>query len=206
MINEKLLRLFLFIAVAVIHLWLLFFIVFDVNSLKQEASENARVMKVADLDEEPPPPPPPEEKEEIPMVEAIAEEMIEAEEIPVQIIVAPGTLTTQPNLNAAPTWDDYLPQHLISVPPQFDERVIASGLIYPPIALRAGIEGRVILDLFVDRNGVVQRALVLREEPEGRGFGEAALRAFTGITGSPAYANDEPVSARFRYPVRFSIR
>jgi protein TonB len=204
--NEKLLRLFLFIAVAVIHLLLLFFIVFDVNSLKQEASELARVMKVADLDEEPPPPPP-EEKEEIPMVEAIAEEMIEAEEIPVQIIVAPGTLTTPPsNINAAPSWDDYLPMHLISTPPKFDERLIAAGLIYPPIALRAGIEGRVILDLFVDRNGVVQRALVLREEPEGRGFGEAAVRAFTGISGSPASANDEPVSARFRYPVRFTIK
>ena len=199
--NEKILRPLLFAAVAVIHLLLLFFIVFDVNSLKQEAAELARVMKVTDLDEEPPPPPP--EEEEIPMVEAIAEEMIEAEEIPVQIIVAPGTLTTPSNINAAPSWDDYLPMHQISVAPDFDQRVIASALIYPPIALRAGIEGRVILDLFVDRNGVVQRVLVLREDPEERGFGEAAVRAFTGITGSPAYANGEPVSVRYRYPVRF---
>jgi protein TonB len=81
-----------------------------------------------------------------------------------------------------------------------------SSLVFPPIALRSGIEGRVILELFVDKNGTIQRIMILREEPQDRGFGEAALKAFSGKQGTPAMANGEPVSARYRYPVSFRIR
>jgi protein TonB len=79
-------------------------------------------------------------------------------------------------------------------------------LVYPPIALRSGIEGRVILELFVDRTGAVQKIVILQENPLDRGFGEAAVRAFTDRKGVPAYANGEPVSARYRYPVTFKLK
>jgi len=46
----------------------------------------------------------------------------------------------------------------------------------------------------------------LQENPQDRGFGEAAVKAFTGKRGIPAYANEEPVSARYRYPVSFKIK
>jgi len=187
----------LFLAVAVIHVLLLFLIAFNVKTASQEAEENARVMKLTDIAEAPPPPP-----EELPQVEAIAETMIETETVPLQTIVAPGSL----NSNADTSWDNYLPIHKVSEPPRFDERDITSALMYPPIALRSAIEGRVILELFVDRNGLVQRITILREEPKDRGFGEAAVKAFTGRRGSPAYANGEPVSARYRYPVSFKIK
>jgi protein TonB len=78
--------------------------------------------------------------------------------------------------------------------------------VYPPIALRSGIEGRVILELFIDRTGQVQRITILQETPPGRGFGEAAVRAFEGQRCSPAEANGLPVSVRYRYPVSFRIR
>ena len=201
MLNEKRRRIFpprllLFIAVAALHALLLLFFAFNVKTTSQEAEENARVMKVTDLAEAPPPPP----DEEIPQVEAIAETMIETDTEPLQTIVAPGSITT------ALSWDDYLPIHNVSEPPKFDERDIMTNLIYPPIAQRSGIEGRVILELFVDRNGLVQRILILREEPPDRGFGEAAIRAFTGKRGAPAMANGEAVSARYRYPVSFRIK
>jgi len=195
MLNERYLRLLLFVAVAALHVVLLFLIAFNVNTLSQEAEENARVMKVTDLAEAPPPP-----EEEIPQVEAIAETMIETDTEPVQNIVAPGSITT------APSWDDYLPIHKVSEPPRFDERDITAALVYPPIALRSAIEGRVVLELFVDRNGIVQRITVLREDPPDRGFGEAAVKAFTGKRGNPARSNGEPVSARYRYPVSFKIK
>jgi protein TonB len=189
-------RLLLFLAVAAIHVLLLFLIAFNVKTASQEAEENARVMKLTDLAEAPPPP------EELPQVEAIAETMIETDAPPQQTIVAPGSLTS----NAAPSWDDYLPIHKVSEPPRFDEREITAALVYPPIALRSAIEGRVILELFVDRNGLVQRITILQENPKERGFGEAAVKAFTGRRCTPAYANGEPVSARYRYPVSFKIK
>ena len=193
----------LLLTVAAIHVFLLFFLAFKVSTVVQEAPENARVMKLTDLDEAPPPPPPPQE-EELPQVEAIAETMIETDEPPVQVIVAPGSITTPAVI--VETWEDYLPIHRVSDPPKFDEREIMAGLVYPPIAQRSGIEGRVILELFVDRDGLVQQIRILLEEPPDRGFGEAAVKAFSGKRGTPARANGEPVLARYRYPLRFTIR
>ena len=203
MLNEKRLRLLTFLTVAAIHVVLIFFITFNLKVDPQAQSESARMMKLVDLSEiEPEPPPPPPEEIPIPMVESIAETMIETDEVPVQIVVAPGTIIVP----VTPTWDDYLPIHKVSDPPRFNERDIYADLVYPPIALRSGIAGRVILELFIDRNGQVQQILILQEEPKDRGFGDAAVKAFTGKRGTPAYANGEPVSARYRYPVSFKIK
>jgi protein TonB len=191
--NEKQLRFIIFIVTAAIHFFVIFFLVFDTKGILQGAEEYARIMKVTDLAELPPPPDP-----EIPQVEEIAENMIETDIPPVQTVVAAGSLNF--------SFESYLPVHLVSVRPQFNEDAITSDLIYPPIALRSGIEGRVVLELFVDNTGVIQRITILREDPEGRGFGEAAVRAFTGKRGTPAFANGEPVSCRYRYPVTFRIK
>jgi len=182
-----------------------------------EQIENARVMKLTDLNEAPPPPPPPPPPNAapVPVVEEIAETMIETDVVPLQTVVAAGTITTPPvpipaviaEIEAvAPAEDDYLPMHKLSSPPHFEASSIAADLVYPPIALRSGIEGRVILELFVDRTGKVTRITILREEPANRGFGEAAVRAFTDRKGIPAISNGEPVSARYRYPVAFKIK
>jgi protein TonB len=199
MLNEKRLRLLIFAAVAFIHIILIFFITFNLSVESQNPGENARMMKLVDLSEIEPEPPPPEEPP-MPMVESIAETMVETDEVPDQIVVAPGSLIT------APSWDDYLPIHKVSDAPRFDERELRANLHYPDIARRSGIEGRVILELFIDRNGQIQRILILQENPEGRGFGESAIRAFTGMRCVPAYADGEPVSARYRYPVSFKIK
>ena len=196
MLNEKTLRLILFAAVAAVHGLLIFFLAFNVKAVSQEELENARVMKVTDLEEAPPPPPP---APEFPPVEAIAENMIETDTPPPVAIVAPGTLITS-------SWDDYVPQHKVSELPRFDEREIKSAIIYPPIAQRSGITGRVILELFVDQNGLVQQIRIMQETPKDHGFGEAAVRAFTGKRAAPARANGQPVSCRYRYPVSFTIK
>jgi len=202
MMNENRLRLLIFLIVAVIHAVLIFFITFNMKIDTQARPENARMMMLTDFSEiEPEPPPPPPEEVVLPRVESVAENMIETETAPEQIVVAPGSV-----INAAPSWDDYLPIHKVEAPPKFNEKEIYADLVYPPIALRSGIEGRVILELFIDRNGLVQRVLVLQENPDDRGFGEAAAKAFTGKRGVPAYANGEPVSSRYRYPVSFKIK
>jgi len=193
--NEKQRKILIFAITAAIHVIVILFVAFDTKVLLQETTELARIMKMTDLAELPPPP---SADPEIPQVEEIAEVMIETDTAPVQTVVGIGMV----NLN----FDDYLAMHMVSVRPGFDESAITSSLVYPPIALRSGIEGRVILELFVDRTGVVQRITVLREEPEGRGFGEAAVKAFTGRKGTPAYANGEAVSCRYRYPVAFRIK
>ncbi|MCL2600035.1 MAG: energy transducer TonB, partial [Treponema sp.] len=177
------LRLLLFAIVAAIHVIVILFLAFNVGTTLQEPREIARVMRLTDFTEivpasppppPRPPPPPPMEQPDIPMVEAIAEVMIEVETVPDQMVVAPGTLTTPYEVHtpAAASWDDFLPIHQVTSAPRFNDNEIAADLVFPPIALRSGIEGRVILELFVDRNGMVQLVRILREDPEGRGFGE----------------------------------
>jgi len=195
--NDKNRRPIIFLFAAIIHVFALF-IVFKTESLSGEIPENARIMKLTDIDEAPPPPDP-----EVPQVESIAETMIETDEVPDQVVVDPGTLVVPVVVGE---WDEYLPSYLISVPPKFDEREIRAALVYPLIARRSGIEGRVILELFIDRHGLVRNIRVLQENPKDRGFGEAAVKAFTGRRGTPAQVNGEPAATRYRYPVGFAIR
>jgi protein TonB len=197
MLNEKRMRLLLVAGVAAFHLLLIFFLAFNMNIARQPPPEYANLMKLVDITEYIPAPPPQVRTEEQSTVELVAETMIETDTRPDQNVLASGVFLTSEN---------YLPMHRLSRTPLFDEDAITSALVYPPIALRSGIEGRVILELFVDRNGIVQRIDILREDPEGRGFGEAAVRAFTGRKGQPAIANGQPVSARYRYPVTFRIK
>jgi protein TonB len=105
-----------------------------------------------------------------------------------------------------PEAENYLPMHKISFAPVFAEADILKALAYPPIAQRSGIEGMVHLELFIDRQGRVQRVVVLKENPENHGFGEAAAKAFRGRACLPAQANGMAVAVRYRYPVRFRLR
>lgn len=188
--NEKYLRLYVFIGAAVLHILVLLLLAFDVDTIIYDELEKARIMKVTDIDLLPPP-----EEPEVPPVEEIAENMIESD-TPDTNIVAAGTLS----------FENYMEMRYLSTMPAFDMDRITNDLIYPPIALRSGIEGRVILELFIDRTGIVQRVTILREEPEGRGFGEAATRALIGRRGVPATSNGEAVSCRYRFPVVFRLK
>jgi len=207
--NEKLTRLIVVAATAAIHIFVIFFMVFQTNVTVQESTEAAKVMKLIDLEELPPPapppppmppPPPPTVVSDIPRVETISEVMVETDVVPEQEVVAAGTLVETPDV------EEYLPADLVTVRPYFDEEAILKEIKYPPIALRSGIEGWVILDLAVDRNGIVQEVTILREEPEERHFGEAAAQVFRGRKVIPAMLDGEPVSCHFRHRVVFKIK
>jgi protein TonB len=213
------LRLLLFILVAAAHGLAVFFISFNTGKASGETQERARVMKLTDIAEylppsqPPPPPPPPEEAPPENAVETIAEEMIETSEAPEnQILAEAGSIIEDRPPASSPPGEEYLPAHKISALPGFPDEAILKALRYPVIARRSGVEGRVILDMFVDRAGVIRRVDVLREDPPGRGFGDAAVAAVFEAQKEPenrcrpAQANGEPVSARVRYPVSFRLR
>jgi protein TonB len=199
--NERKLRISVFFIAAALHVFVILFVAFDfqtnLDQYIQGDRENARIMKLMDFAEIPPVPPA-LLSTDIPQVENIAEIMIETDIPPIQNVVAPGTVLTGE--------DNYLPMHLLSVTPVFDEDAIYSDIVYPPMALRSGIEGRVYLDLKIDKNGTVVQVIVLREDPKGRGFGEAAIKAFMGRKGKPAMANGEATACHYRYPLSFTLR
>ncbi|MCL2181443.1 MAG: TonB family protein [Treponema sp.] len=216
--NEKILRLFIFTGAAALHVLVIFFLVFNYDHYVEEAKIDPGVMRLFDIDElppvernmPPPPPPPPSRQEsDIPQVEEIAETMIETDIPPEHEVVAAGTLVTPVEVyEYAEEADVYLRAHELTTRPMSasDEAAIIAALQYPRIALNSGIEGVVYLEIFVDRTGVIQNVVITREVPPGRGFGEAAVRAFSGKVVTPATANGFAVSSRINYPVRFRIR
>jgi protein TonB len=204
--SESLPRAVSFAVAALVHILLLLFLIFDTETAPIAPEPPATVMKLTDIQEYAPPPPPPS----VPLptasstAETIAEEVIEVDELEPEMTVAAAPQTTAQSTGTI--GPDYLPQSKISVPPQFDTRELQNRTIYPPIARRSGIEGSVILELFIDNHGVVRNIVVLRETPDGRGFAEAAIRAFQGMRAVPAQANGEDVAVRYRWPVRFSLK
>jgi protein TonB len=198
----KRIRLAVFPVVALLHVFLIFFLVFTMNTIASEVEPVADIMKLVDVQEETPPPPPPEE--EVPpseqnTVEAVATNMKAVDEVPQQTVVS-----SVPRPVVQTQEIEYLPAHKISQAPKFPD--LSNRFVYPPIAQRSGVEGMVILDMFIDAQGNIQRIEVLKEDPPGRGFAEAALNAFRGVKAAPAEANGKAVATRYRYPVRFAIK
>jgi len=120
----------------------------------------------------------------------------------------PAPSTSNDNVTIIPdiNWDEYLPIHRISEPPRFNEKDIVADLIHPAIAKGVLIEGKVILELFIDENGVIQRMQIIQEIPQHSGFGEAAIKAFEGKNATPAVLNGKNVKCRYRYPVSFRLK
>jgi protein TonB len=202
--NEKLLRLAVLIFTALLHITILLFFFVRVENFFEKESQTVRVMKLTDFNEISPPV---VEDELPPVIEELTEIYIETD---IQTETNVATVIDIPQtthiVSTIITSDYFFPMHQLSNPPQFDEKAIAASLVYPQMALRSGIEGKVFIELFVEQTGIVQKTVILREDPEGWGFGEAAVKVFTGRKGTPALLNGEPVSARFRYPVTFKSK
>lgn len=201
--NSNKTRIIIFIFAGALHAFFLFFMVFHLNTVEREEEPSARVMKLADIQEDIPPPPPPPQKtvSRQNTVEKVAENMLPTDKTPTDQIVG----ETSPIVYEKSSAQDFLPQHKISTVPQFSDDQIRKNTVYPPIALRSGVEGVVILELFIDNKGEIKRINVLKEDPSGRGFGEAAMNAFKSVRAVPAQANGAAVAVRYRYPVRFKI-
>ena len=75
---------------------------------------------------------------------------------------------------------------------------------YTEIARRAGVEGTVIILAFVDKNGDVVNAEVLKSI--GAGLDEEALNAVITTKFIPGKQRGIPVNVQMRIPVKFVLR
>ncbi len=98
---------------------------------------------------------------------------------------------------------EYLPQHKISSIPVIPTREVLSRIIYPPMALKQGIEAVVYLELFIDSGGTIRKIKVLKDP--GHGFAQAAVNALQGLSCIPANVNGKNCAVKYRYPVKFTL-
>lgn len=181
---------------ALVHLGAFLWIRFQIPDETAGDEERYEIFKLVDIEEYTPPPPPPPD---VPVTTVVNQSKAAEQIVETENIVLEDKAGSTPQLEP-----EYLPQHKISVIPAIPSAAILDRIIYPPVALRQGIEGIVYLELFIDETGQIRKIEVLRDP--GYGFAEAAISALNGIVCSPAMANGTPVPVRFRYPVRFTLK
>ncbi|MFV1885015.1 MAG: energy transducer TonB [Balneola sp.] len=77
-------------------------------------------------------------------------------------------------------------------------------IVYPPLAMQAGIEGRVIVQFVIDKDGNVKDPFVVRGI--GGGCDEEALRAVKQAQFKPGMQRGKPVQVRYTLPITFKLK
>ncbi|MGH7824283.1 MAG: energy transducer TonB [Candidatus Binatia bacterium] len=76
--------------------------------------------------------------------------------------------------------------------------------VYPPMALRMGLQGDVTLRIEIDPEGRVTKAEIIKSA--GMGFDEEALKAVKQSRFEPAQRDGRQVPAEFTYIYRFRLQ
>jgi len=97
-----------------------------------------------------------------------------------------------------PSPEDFIPVEKLPVVIRRTEPV------YPELAVKAGLTGKVWLKMLVDREGKVRKVLVVKSDADI--FSEAAIDAAHGWLFVPAVMNGGPVSVWVTVPFTFKMR
>ncbi len=78
------------------------------------------------------------------------------------------------------------------------------AVVYPEIARRAGIQGRVVVQIVIDTEGNPRNPQVVRSAGGG-GLDEAAIRAVMQMKFTPGMQRGRPVKVQYTIPVQFRL-
>src|SRR5512146_2642477 len=110
-----------------------------------------------------------------------------------------GAIVCTIALQAAAAQPVYYPARELDVRPGIKTRVDPE---YPEAAARRGLSGKVVLRLYIDEKGIVDRVETLSAQPPGV-FERSAARAFSAARFSPGMKNRHPVKTRMTIEVSF---
>jgi TonB family protein len=74
---------------------------------------------------------------------------------------------------------------------------------YPEEARRQGIEGRVVMQIYIDKTGVVRNVEILKTP--GQALSDAAMKSVTATRFSPARVNGEVRAVCMQFSLRFHL-
>ena len=83
-------------------------------------------------------------------------------------------------------------------------RAISEKIHYTEIARRAGIEGTVLIEIIINKAGIVGEAKVLKSLNPG--LDEIALQAVKDTKFIPGKQRDKPVKVKMRIPIKFRLQ
>ncbi len=76
----------------------------------------------------------------------------------------------------------------------------------PEMAKMAGVQGKVIVQVFVDKKGEVKKWKIVKEEPKDLGFGEEVEKVITKWKFTPAIQQGNPVGVWIAIPFNFKYK
>lgn len=130
-------------------------------------------------------------------------------------IVDLNALPTNVEFDAKPKAVEVKHEEVIPVPdmdefvaleqePSFDSKDLARNIVYPDVARRAGIEGRVLVSVWVDKTGRAKKVVV--RETTSNTLNNAAVEAVKKTTFTPGIQNKTPVACWVLIPVVFKLK
>ena len=171
---------------------------------EQELVQMEEVLQTKQVEKPPPPPKPP-----VP-VEVPDDEILENDELDLDASLDIDEPLADLPPPPPPKEDEPEPEPEIFVvvedPPELIGGIQAlhKKISYPPIAKKAGVEGRVTVQFVVDENGDVRDAVVLRGI--GAGCDEEALRAVMASKFKPGRQRGKAVKVKMSLPVTFKLK
>ncbi len=100
-----------------------------------------------------------------------------------------------------PGIDEFIP---VEKEPYIDLGELQKKIVYPEIARRAGIEGKVLIRVLVEKDGKPRRHRV--EYSDNEQLNDAAVKAVMSSVFTPAIQNKTPVTCWVTIPVTFRLR
>ncbi len=151
----------------------------------------------------PPPPPKPEIPIAVPSEDVLNDITLQSTELNQNAnVAAPPPPPKEENTKSEE------PQYFVAVEnmpePIGGIAAIQSKIVYPEIAKRAGVEGTVYIKAYVDKNGKVTKAVVLRGI--GAGCDKAAEKAVEETKFIPGKQRGKPVNVMVSIPVVFRLQ
>ncbi|MBL1211845.1 MAG: energy transducer TonB [Ignavibacteriae bacterium] len=179
------------------------------DQIKKEASQElVQVEDVVMTKQETPLPPPP--KPAIPIeapIDAVLED-IEFEDTELNLEEKVTTLPPPPPIEKDEEIEEEEPVFFIAVEempsPIGGIAAIQKSIVYPEIARRAAIQGRVFVKAYVDKNGKVHKVEIIKGI--GGGCDEAALEAVKKVKFNPGKQRGKPVPVQVSIPILFKLR
>ncbi len=191
----------------IISLGLILLILYGFRDISTEAQDFSVDLPEIEVEEIPPteqvqrPPPParpsipiPTEDEDVPEDETIDATDIDFEDIP----PPPPPPETDESSSIFVAYDE-------APEPIGGFAAIQRNLDYPEIARKAGIEGRVIVNVLVDVNGQVVETKILKSLGHS-GCDESAIKAIRAVKWKPARQRDRAVKVWVGIPVIFKLK
>lgn len=100
-----------------------------------------------------------------------------------------------------PPDDTFIP---VEKEPYVDLAELQKKVIYPEMARRAGIEGRVIIRVYVDKTGKPVKYKI--EATDSQMLNQAAIDAVMKTTFTPAIQNGQPIGCWVTIPIQFKLK